>query len=289
LRISLAGAQEEAALLRHEGRWCIPHGATPTTHILKLPLGRVGAVRADFTTSVENEWLCSRLLSAFGMEVADCAMARFGRHKVLVVERFDRRRFDTWWARLPQEDFCQALGCPPGRKYEAHGGPGVAKILDLLRGSQRPEADRRQFLKAQLLFWLLAAPDGHAKNFSIRLEAGGHFRLAPFYDVMSAWPILGAGPDHFDPRRLKLAMAVTGKSRHTRLSEIHRRHWNEAAKRNALGQDFEPTINEVLAAVPAVIAQVGAQLPPGFPAGVSDPVFHGIESQAARLAAMPPA
>jgi serine/threonine-protein kinase HipA len=240
------------------------------------------------STSVENEWLCSRLLFAFDMEVADCSIARFGRHKVLVVERFDRRRFGTWWARLPQEDFCQALGCPPGRKYEAHGGPGIAKILDVLRGSQRSEVDRRRFFKAQLLFWLLAAPDGHAKNFSIRLEAGGHFYLTPFYDVMSAWPILGVGPNLFDPRRLKLAMAVSGKSRHYRLTEIRRRHWNETAKRNALGQDFELTINEVLAAVPGVIAKVGARLPPGFPAMVSDPVFHGIESQAARLAAMPP-
>lgn len=289
LRISLAGAQEKTALLWHEDCWCIPHGATPTTHILKLPLGRVGAVQADFSTSVENEWLCSRLLSAFDMEVADCSIAEFGRHKVLVVERFDRRRLDTWWARLPQEDFCQALGCPPGRKYEAHGGPGMAKILDVLRGSQRSEVDRRQFLKAQLLFWLLAAPDGHAKNFSIRLEAGGRFHMTPLYDVMSAWPVLGAGPDLFDPRRLKLAMAVTGKSRHYRLSEIYRRHWNETAKRNALGKDFELTINEVLAAVPGVITKVSAQLPSGFPAKVSDPIFLGIESQAAQLAAMPPA
>ena len=52
LRISLAGAQEKTALLLHEGKWCRPRGTTPTTHILKLPLGQVGRSRADFSTSV---------------------------------------------------------------------------------------------------------------------------------------------------------------------------------------------------------------------------------------------
>jgi serine/threonine-protein kinase HipA len=69
-RISLAGAQEKTALLWHEGQWMKPHGATPTTHILKLPLGLVGNRRADLTTSVENEWLCMHLLRAYGLPVA---------------------------------------------------------------------------------------------------------------------------------------------------------------------------------------------------------------------------
>ncbi len=62
--------QEKTALLFHEGRWLRPHGATPTTHILKLPLGLVGNRRADLTTSVENEWLCMTILKAFGLPVA---------------------------------------------------------------------------------------------------------------------------------------------------------------------------------------------------------------------------
>lgn len=289
LRISLAGAQEKAALLWHENRWCVAHGPTPTTHILKLPLGRVGAVQADFSTSVENEWLCTRLLDAFGLPVAQCSIAHFGRHKVLVVERFDRRWFPEWCARLPQEDFCQVFGVPPELKYEPDGGPGMADILTQLRGSEQFELDRRQFLKAQLLFWLLAAPDGHAKNFSIHLEEDGRFRLTPLYDVMSAWPVLGKGPNLFNPRKLKLAMAVDGKNRHYLVSEIQRRHWNEVAKRNALGHDFEPTIAEVLAAVPNAIAKVGAELPMGFPAKVSDPIFQGLMRQAELLDRMPSA
>ena len=41
-RISIAGAQEKTAFLRHQGKWCRPIGSTPTTHIFKLPLGLVG-------------------------------------------------------------------------------------------------------------------------------------------------------------------------------------------------------------------------------------------------------
>lgn len=287
LRISLAGAQEKTALLLHDGCWCRPHGATPTTHIFKLPLGRVGAVQADFTTSVENEWLCSRVLAAFGLPVAVCGMTSFGPHRVLVVERFDRKRFAHWWARLPQEDFCQALGVPPEHKYESHGGPGIDAILDRLRGSQAADADRRAFLKAQLVFWLLAAPDGHAKNFSIYIEPQGRFRLTPFYDVMSAWPVIGKGPNLFDRRRLRLAMAVDGRNRHYLIDGIRRRHWNETAKRNALGLDFEMAIADVLAALPAVLDRVGAELPAGFPAQVSGPIFDGMTAQARRLRGMP--
>ena len=91
LRISIAGAQEKTALLRMGGKWYRPHGATPTTHILKLPLGLVGNMRADMTDSVENEWLCAQLMSELGIEMAHTEMATFGETKVLVVQRFDRR------------------------------------------------------------------------------------------------------------------------------------------------------------------------------------------------------
>ena len=105
-RISLAGAQEKTALLYHRGRWWRPTGATPTTHILKLPLGLIGALQIDMKGSVENEFLCSRLMQYLGLATARCEIVEFGDRKVLSVERFDRRRQEGGWiARLPQEDF----------------------------------------------------------------------------------------------------------------------------------------------------------------------------------------
>jgi serine/threonine-protein kinase HipA len=283
LRISLAGAQEKTALLWHEGKWCLPHGATPTTHILKLPLGQVGRSRADFSTSVENEWLCSRLANAFGLVAAPCHIERFGRYKVLVVERFDRALLGTWWARLPQEDFCQALGVAPGLKYENQGGPGMGAILDKLRGSARATSDRERFLASQLLFWMLAAPDGHAKNFSIFIERQGAYRLTPLYDVLSAWPVIGDGPNSFQWKKVTMAMSVRAGNVHCKMSEILRRHWNATAKANAVGTDFEPTIDRFIALAPRAIAEVQAQLPRDFPAQTSDAIFEGVLKQADTL------
>ena len=98
-RISLAGAQEKTAFLYHRGKWRRPLGATPTTHIFKLPLGLIGHLQMDMRDSLENEWLCSRLMQAFGLDTASCMIIEFGPRKVLAVERFDRvapaRRMDS--------------------------------------------------------------------------------------------------------------------------------------------------------------------------------------------------
>lgn len=284
LRISLAGAQEKTALLRLDGRWHMPLGATPTTHILKLPMGEVGASRADFSTSVENEWLCAHILRAYGLPVANCEIARFGHHKVLVVERFDRKwTTGNWIARLPQEDFCQVFGVPSAQKYEEKGGPGIDQILGKLRGSENAEQDRRTFLSAQLLLWMLAAPDGHAKNFSIHLLPGGQFSLTPLYDVLSAWPVIGKGANQFQWQKVKMAMALRSKNAYYRMQSIQRRHWNVVAKRNAMGFDFENAIQDILKRTPDVINSVNANLPTGFPQSVAAPIFEGLRVQAQRL------
>lgn len=286
-RISLAGAQEKTALLRWDGRWQKPHGATPTTHIVKLPLGLMGGRQADFTTSVDNEWLCLRLLKAYGLDVASADIATFGKQRVLVVERFDRRvaAGGSWLARLPQEDFCQVEGCSPLRKYENEGGPDLKALFSTLRQSLNAEADMRTLMAAQVLFWLLRAPDGHAKNFSIRILARGRFRLTPLYDVMSAYPVLGDGPNQWSPREIRLAMALLGKNRHYEMFGIQRRHFNSTAQKVGFGPSAEPVIQDILARTPSAIAAVQAELPPGFSARVADTVLGGIAAAAAALEA----
>ncbi|AOH35792.1 type II toxin-antitoxin system HipA family toxin [Luteimonas sp. JM171] len=286
-RISIAGAQEKTGLLRHQGRWCVPLGSTPSTHIFKLPLGLVGNMRADMTGSVENEWLCLKLMAAFGIPVAEADMASFDGQPVLVVTRFDRRLADdgSWWMRLPQEDMCQASGLPASRRYESDGGPGIARIMELLRLSEEP-GDRATFFKSQILFWMLAATDGHAKNFSLRIEAGGRFRLTPLYDVLSVYPIMGRGPRQLDPQRAELAMAVSGRNRHRRLRNIHRRHWNATARACGIPDGAEAWIGELLERVEPAIGSVERQLPAGFPDQVASSIFGGLRSAARRLASM---
>jgi serine/threonine-protein kinase HipA len=288
-RISIAGAQEKTAFLRHQGRWMRPHGATPTTHIFKLPIGLVGHIQADFTTSVQNEWLTMEIVRGYGLDVARCEMLRFGDQPVLCVERFDRQLHPsgTWWMRLPQEDFCQATGRPPDAKYQVEGGPSALDMTRLLQASENAHADIETILACQILFWMLAATDGHAKNFSIRLLAGGRFRLTPLYDIMSVWPIEADGPNQLSWYDARLAMAVMAKNPKYRLREIERRHFNAMAAKSGYGKDSEPLIEKILAATPGVIQRVRDGLPRDFPERVAARIFDGLEDAARRLAAMP--
>ena len=68
---------------------------------------------------------------------------------------------------------------------------------------------------------MLAAPDGHAKNFSIRILPQGRYALTPLYDVMSIWPVEGNGPNQFSMFKAKMAMAVLGKNKHYHFKDIN--------------------------------------------------------------------
>jgi len=287
-RISLAGAQEKTALTWHEGRWCKPHAATPTTHIFKLPLGLVGGQQLDMTESLENEWLCGRIIAAYGVPIASSELKQFGASKALIVARFDRALHSSqrYWLRLPQEDLCQATGTASASKYESDGGPGLLAVARLLHGSESRDADLATLLRAQLLFWMLAATDGHAKNFSIRLLAQGRYRLTPLYDVLSAWPVAGSRQNQVHPTKLKLATALWGTRRHYKLAEITRRHFNLAAQQCGLGSDMEWLIEDTLAKTPAVIDSVSSQLPKGFPAKLFESVSAGLQRAAKQLERM---
>ncbi len=278
----MAGAQEKTALLQLNGQWYRPFGSTPTTHLLKLPLGIVGSLRLDLAHSIENEWLCLQLLREMGLDTASAQMATFadesGEERALVVERFDREWHDghDWITRVPQEDFCQATGTRSNLKYENEGGPGIPAIVSLLRAGSAPEEDIRLFVLAQLAFWLLAAIDGHAKNFSIFLQRDGYV-LTPLYDVTSAWPVIGHGVNRLPIQHAKLAMAIKCKTKHYEIDRISTRHWKCLAEQTGVG------INEMqglVEAVPTAIATVEARLPEGFPEPIWQAITEGMRKNA---------
>lgn len=298
-RLSLAGAQEKTALLKYGGSWRMPQGATPTTHILKLPLGIVGNQRTTLRDSVDNEWVCSKILEAMGFPVAATEMEVFEGQKALVVERFDRRwqniapggqnesgfepGSDVWIARLPQEDFCQITGRSPSRKYESHGGPGIAKCMAQLAGSQEADADRSQFVLAQLAFWLLAATDGHAKNFSIFILRGGAYRMTPLYDAISVWPYIGTEPHKLLPYQdAKLAMALHSKSAHYRLNEVRVRHWERLARECGVEGVWEK-MQSMVENISSALDTVEGRLPAGFPEHIWSAISQGARAHASQF------
>ena len=285
-RISIAGAQEKTAFLKHNGRWCRPHGSTPTSHIFKLPLGLVGNRQADMRTSIENEWLCARIVAAFGMPIANCDIGQFGTHKVLIVERFDRQLHSSgkYWLRLMQEDLAQATGTPWHRKYQSDGGPGLERIADILRESVEAQRDLETLFRSQLVFFLLAATDGHAKNFSIRILAGGGFQLTPLYDVLSAWPVIGKKANEIPFEKTRLAMALPGERPRYNLASIQRRHFEMLGKRLGLGTATGRHIDAALQALPDVVEKVQKDLPRSFPEPLLDRVLGGMGRMARVLA-----
>ncbi len=262
-RISIAGAQEKTALLRVGGAWLKPTGTTATTHILKPQIGTLPD-GVDLSYSVENEYLCLKLLAALGVPVAAAEMASFGGRRTLVVERFDRLwTRDGRLLRRPQEDFCQALSVPPTRKYQSEGGPGMIAILRQLQASDTPEVDIALFVRANILFWMLGATDGHAKNFSIALTPAGGFRLTPLYDVLSTQPSLDAGL--IQRRAFRLAMSV-GTNGHYQVDDIVPRHFIQTAARAGVGEALVRAIFEDLAQSAGARAEVVfSTLPAGFP------------------------
>lgn len=286
-RISLAGAQEKTALLNVKNQWMRPLGSTATTHILKLPLGMVANMQLDMSGSVENEWLCAQLMQAYGVPTAHCTIEQFEDIKVLAVERFDRvwSEDKSWLIRLPQEDMCQALGYPSHMKYEADGGPGMDKILNLLNGSIQAAQDKFNFIKAQFLFWLLCASDGHAKNFSIHIKAGGSYAMTPVYDVLSLYPVLGHGPNLVPPQKVRMAMALRGTNAHWKMQEIQPRNWHELAKRHGMAPTgADSPYEQVIEQTPAAIAKIQDLLAQGFPDHISTSILQGLGAAAKRYA-----
>jgi len=273
-RISVAGMQEKTALLWDGTRWRRPLGTTPTTHILKPQIGELPN-GIDLSNSVENEFYCLKLLAAFGLRVNEAVIETFGKTTALVIERFDRRwTRDGRLLRLPQEDCCQALSVPPSRKYQSDGGPGLVQILELLNGSDTPENDRKTVLKAQILFWLIGATDGHAKNFSIFLGPGGSYRLTPLYDVLSAQPSLDSR--QIERKQMKLAMAV-GATNHYRIDGVQRRHFIETGGAAGLSKSVvESVMEEIVATADSAVTQLADELPVRFRKSIHSSVSKAV-------------
>lgn len=280
-RISVAGVQEKTALLWHNGHWLKPHGTTPTTHILKTQIGQLPN-GIDLSNSVETEYYCLKLAEAFGLPANRATMETFGHTRALVVERFDRHWTRTGrLLRLPQEDCCEALSVAPSRKYQSEGGPGIVDVLTLLKGSDEPAADQRTVFKAQILFWLIGATDGHAKNFSVFLSPGGSYRLTPLYDVLTTQP--SRDSRRIERKQMRLAMSV-GSRRHYRIGKIVGRHFVQTGKEAGLPNTvIDEAIEDMVNNAEHALERTAQALPTDFPANIHESVSVGVLKRVRQL------
>lgn len=227
-QFSLAGAQTKTALYRDAGRWGIPKGRMPTTHILK-PL----ANQRD--GQIENEHFCLRLASNLGFSVADSEVIHVDGIPVICSTRFDRPKNATGQiVRLHQEDMCQTLGIHPRHKYENESGPTAVRIMQVLAERSTDQAvDRDRFVRALAYNFVVAGTDAHAKNYALLLTSR-QIRLAPLYDVASYLPWVGK------EKGIKLAMKIGGKYE---FDAIRPPHWQEFAEQ--AGYDPERALGHV--------------------------------------------
>lgn len=241
---SLSGAQPKIALHRTAGgRWGIPSGRIPTTHILKPPT-------SELEGFAENEHFCLSLARKAGLPAARSEVMRFGDEIAFVTERFDRVLIKRQLLRVPMEDFCQALAVPPERKYQNMGGPGPREILELLSTeSADPAEDCETFFTALAFNALIGGTDAHAKNYSVLLE-GSRARLAPLYDIASALP-------YYDRRKLKLAMKI-GSS--YELARIRPKDWDRLGELAHLGPGAHQRVRELADRLPELMEETAEEL-----------------------------
>ena len=245
--MSLAGAQEKLPVaLLPDGRMAIPVNGAPSTHILKPD------ARRRLWGSVQNEALCMTLAHRCDLKTAPVTTGKAGERSYLLVTRYDRVLRDGRWLRVHQEDFCQALGKPPGAKYERNrSGIKGPRLVDMFKvvDDHLTAADRMRLLDAVVFNVLICNTDAHAKNYSILLTGRGA-SLAPLYDLMcaAAWENVTKN----------LSQTIAGKDRGDHLMG---RHWQRMAdecgfNRTMILRRIETVAERVRRELPEAVAAV---------------------------------
>jgi serine/threonine-protein kinase HipA len=241
IRLSLAGAQIKLPVVIStknpgaEPRMALPLDGTPSTHIIKPEPARFPGLAA-------NEAWCLGLARQLGLDAAEAWTSTIGKTPCLIVKRYDRQAADSNPARrLHQEDFCQAMGFPPARKYQQEGGPSLRDCFALIRDwSTAPVLDIVRLLDAVIFAALTGNADAHAKNHSF-LYDGGTRRMAPLYDQVCtlAWPELSKSLS------MKIGSAAS-------LAEVSPEHFKQLTAEARLGW---PMVRERLANLSTKMAE----------------------------------
>lgn len=214
MRLSLAGAQKKLPVRYRNGEFFLCLDGAASSHIIKPPIEGLDG-------TVENEAFCMRLAASLGLDVPRSFLCAPEGLKLFVIERYDRVISDERVERLHQEDFCQAMNILPEFKYEAEGGPSLARCFELVRKrSARPGRDVLSLLRWVAFNYLIGNGDGHGKNLSLLLLPDGPV-LTPFYDLLSTQIYA-----HFGVAG-SLAMSIAGEAVP---SAVQRRHWERFAE-----------------------------------------------------------
>lgn len=219
--LSLTGASGKiGAYLADDGKWYLPVGSAPSTHILKQ-----SHIRYDHV--VENEQLALQTASLMGISITESRIIMTGEqgegNVLFATERYDRTMEGSEQEisglpcplRLHQEDFGQALGIAAADKYEKPGGGYMKQMFDLLRRrSAYPIEDQMKLWDIIVFHWLSGNTDGHIKNFALVYDRHlNAVRLAPAYDILSTVV--------YDSHSREMAFSIGGELEWSRIGREH--------------------------------------------------------------------
>jgi serine/threonine-protein kinase HipA len=208
LRFSLAGAQLKFSMIRDNDKLTLPARDQTGQWIVKIAGPR-------WTGLAENEYSMLEWARAAGFDVPECslhdaeAIAGLPRQyvepgtKFFAIRRYDR----DGQRRVHQEDFAQAVGLLPEKKFDHFTYAQVAKLAQAFVGDEAfYEVVRR------LVFVIVCGnADAHMKNWSLVYPDGITAQLSPLYDQVCtvAWPVLAE----------TLALNVVWKRNFTQIDE----------------------------------------------------------------------
>lgn len=284
VRQSLAGGQKKSALavLGPDGApvlrlpqagdvLAVPLNGAPSTLIVKPDNPNLPGI-------TENEVWCLRMAQAIGIEAAQASILQSSKRTAIAVLRYDRRvGRNGQLLRLHQEDFAQANGLPPGRKYERGTLRGLDLKTLLETGSHVSATDALALLDQVIFNILVANTDAHAKNYSLILPVGTAPRLAPLYDVSSvlSWPHVVQS----------YAQSIAGKKRTPDM--IAGRHWEAMAREigyrpTDVRNRVQELVDKLVAGRVSVSSDVAAL--PGATEGYVAQTAGAVEANALRMA-----
>ena len=134
------------------------------------------------------------------------------------------------------------------------------------------------FLKHKLFSGCFAPLTDMVKNFSLFLEQENRYRLTPFYDVMSAYPLIKH--NGLQKQKVKMAMAWQGENKHYLWDKIRLRHIFNTAKLAGLAKEVvEEILHEISVRYPKV-SEINTH---GLPEEIVEPILMGLESKMKKI------
>ena len=215
--LSLAGVNDKTAVVFSKGRIGLPKNGFPSSHIVKVDI-------PGLEDSIRTEQFCLDVANMIDLKVPKSKIMTFEDQTFMIMSRYDRVMRNGSLARIHQEDFCQALGFMPARKYQRHGGPDWPDCFELIRKSSNQAEDRKSLLEHAVFQYLCGNPDAHAKNYSLvyRGEPSG-VRLSPLYDLNNA----AAHRHNFKTTRPIMAMSIGTQNNSEKIRETD---WRQFAR-----------------------------------------------------------